>query len=165
MGLPLRQELLSFVALCHLFLSPPPRPSPPQPPQAEGKFGGRGRGGWGRPNHQRCLCLLLSPQCSMALSVGGVLATELFDLWGERMAGPPRGHGWPGERARVPQFQMNLLICPIGSSILEVHLEEFHPWTSTASYLLLPHSHCCRWELHTGTFMTKKLSSQKGCYG
>lgn len=95
----------------------------------------------------------------------GVLATEFFHLLGERMAGPSRGHAWPGECARVPQFKMTLPICPIGSSILEVHLEVFHPWTSTASYLLLPHSHCCRCLLQTGTFMTKSFSSQKGCYG
>lgn len=57
----------------------------------------------------------------------GVLATEFFDLLGERMAGPSRGHAWPGACAMVPQLKMTLQICPIGSSILEVHLEVFHP--------------------------------------
>lgn len=69
------------------------------------------------------------------------------------MAGP-RGimHGL-GECARVPQFKM--MTFQIGSSTLEVRLEVFHPWASTASYLLLPHSHCCGCLLHTGTFMAK----------
>lgn len=72
------------------------------------------------------------------------------------MVGPSRGQAWPGECARVPQFKMTLPICPTGSSILEAHLEVFHAWTSPASYLLLPHSHCCRCLLQTGTFVTRK---------
>lgn len=77
------------LALCHSLLCLPPLP------QAEGRVRGVLKG---------CLCLLPSPQSCTGSLIRKVLATWLFGPLSVRMAGPLRGHAWPGGCASTSKF-------------------------------------------------------------
>lgn len=52
-----------------------------------------------------CLCLLPSPQPCHGSLIRKVLATWLFGLSSMKMAGPLRGHAWPGDVPAPPSSQ------------------------------------------------------------